>query len=156
MIKSLEETLAYKNKFAIDRFKQTRPDAAEEADLIFDDLKRFLWLVATQEERKAKGEEVPDLSFAQSMLVLDDMWHAFILCTNFYTEFCNEYFGNYIHHPTDMPKYIKNTKTDGMEEEEAMSIFLTEMITRVIEEFGEEIAERWFDYYAKYPFSGMH
>jgi hypothetical protein len=156
MIKPLEEILAYKNELAIKRFKQIRPDAAEEADLIFDDLKRFLWLVATQEERKAKGEDVPDLSFAGSMIILDDMWHAFILWTSFYTEFCDEYFGGYIHHPTDMPKYIYNTQADGMAEEEAMSIFLTDMITRVIEEFGEEVAERWFDYYAKYPFSGMH
>ena len=156
MIKPLDEILKYKNKFVIDRFQEFRPDAIEEADLIFDDLKRFLWLVATLSDRKEKGEKVPDLSFAKSMLVMDDMWHAFILWTNFYTEFCDENFGRYLHHPTEMPKYYQNTTVDGMEEEEAMSIFLTEMITCVIEEFGEETAERWFDYYAKYPPSRIY
>ncbi len=156
MIKPLEEILKYENKFVVDRFCQFRPDAKEEVDLIFDDLKRFLWLVATLQERKEKGEEVPDISFSASMIIMDDMWHAFILWTNFYTEFCQENFGKYIHHPTDMPIYYQNHYVDKMEEEEAMGIFLRDMITIIIQELGEEVAQRWFDYYLKYPTSGMH
>lgn len=156
MIKPLEEILEYENKYVIDRFCQFRPDAKEEADLIFDDLKRFLWLVATLEDRKEQGEAVPDISFAASMIIMDDMWHAFVLWTKFYTSFCEDAFGKYIHHPTEMPIFIKNTMEDEMEEEAAMGIFLEGMIACVIEYFDEEVAVRWFDYYLKYPASGMH
>lgn len=156
MIKPLEEVLAYKNKFVIDRFKKFRPDAADEAEQIFDDLKRFLWLVATLQEQKAKGAEVPDVSFPVSMIIMDDMWHAFILWTNFYTDFCDKYFGQYLHHPTEMPIFEKNHIKGDMPEEEANDIFLRGMITVVIDVFGETLAQRWFDEYSKYPRAGIH
>jgi len=152
----LEEVLTYKNKYVIDRFCQLRPDAKDEADLIFDDLKRFLWLVATLEERKKGGISVPDISFSESMIIMDDMWHAFVLWTKFYKEFCEEFFGKFIHHPTEMPVFYKNSVQDKLEEEESMNIFLEGMITVCIEELGETVTKRWFDYYIKYPASGMH
>ncbi len=156
MIKPLEEVLQYKNKHTLKRFKQFRPDAADEADLIFDDLKRFLWQVATLQERKQQGQEVPDISFPISMIIMDDMWHAFILWTDMYTKFCEEYFGQYIHHPTDMPIYYQNHIVDKMPEEEANRIWLQGQVSSTIEFFGEEITQRWFDYYSKYEASGIH
>ncbi len=156
MIKSLEEILYYKNKNVTQRFCQIRPDAKEEVDLIFDDLKRFLWLVATFEERKQKGEQTPDISFSISMIIMDDMWHAFILWTKQYNEFCQQYLGDFVHHPTEMPIYEQNIKVHNLEETEAMNIFLEGMITVCMEELGEEVTQRWFDYYLKYPASGMH
>ncbi len=156
MIKSLEEVLAYKNKNVNHRFCQIRPDAKEEVDLIFDDLKRFLWLVATLEERKQQGEKTPDISFSISMIIMDDMWHAFILWTKQYNDFCQNYLGNFIHHPTEMPIYEQNTTVKNLDESEAMNIFLEGMISVCLEELGEAVTERWFDYYLKYPASGMH
>ncbi len=156
VIKPLEEVLAYKNENVVARFCQIRPDAKEEVSLIFDDLKRFLWLVATLEERKKQGEITPDISFSASTIIMDDMWHAFILWTKQYEEFCQTYLGNFVHHPTEMPIYQKNTTEKNLDEEAAMNIFLEGMITVCIEELGEEVTQRWFDYYLKYPASGMH
>lgn len=156
MIKPLEEVLAYKNINVINRFCQIRPDAQEEVNLIFDDLKRFLWLVATLEERKQKGQSTPDLSFSHSMIIMDDMWHAFILWTKQYQAFCQDYLDGYIHHPTEMPIYEENVNKNNLEEAEAMNIFLEGMISVCLEELGEEVTQRWFDYYLKYPASGMH
>lgn len=149
MIKPLSKILAYKNDAVIQRFVKFHPEAKEEAELIFDDLKRFLWLVAVMDEKEQKGEEVPDISFSASMLIMDEIWHAFILVTEHYTDFCNTYFGKYIHHPTRMPIFEQNFKKLG--EEESMEIFLNAMITAVVLELDEEVAERWFDYYFKYP-----
>ena len=156
MIKSLEEILAYKNENVIHRFCQIRPDAKEEVEVIFDDLKRFLWLVATLEERKIKGEQTPDISFSKSMIIMDDMWHSFILWTKQYQEFCETYLGRFIHHPTEMPVFEQNTSEQSLNETETMNIFLEGMISTCIEELGEAVAQRWFDDYLKYPASGMH
>jgi len=30
--------------------------------------------------------------------VVDDVWHEFILCTQAYTDFCQERYGRYVHH----------------------------------------------------------
>lgn len=147
-MKSLDEILAYKNKAVIDRFTKMCPEATEDAELIFDDLKRFLWLVATTEERRKAGEALPDISFSNSMIIIDEMWHAFILLTEYYADFCQKYLNQFIHHPTAMDKFLANKKT--MPEKEAAEIFLSEMVELVHDTFGTETAERWFDYYFKY------
>jgi hypothetical protein len=147
-VKPLDEILAYKNQEVLDRFSKMRPDATAEADLIFDDLKRFLWLVATTEKKRKAGAELPDISFSESMLIIDEMWHAFILYTEYYAAFCDKYLGQFVHHPTAMDKYSANKK--NMSEEEASQIFLRELASLVYDSFGEETVERWFDYYFKY------
>ena len=52
MIKPLSEILAYQNQWGIERFKKTYAwFAGTDADIevLFDDLKRFLWLYVVQE-----------------------------------------------------------------------------------------------------------
>lgn len=153
MVKPLEEVLAYKNKWVLMRFKQAchwYNGTDEEAQLIFEDLKRFLWLYATIEEKRNANPELdlPDISIAHAMEIIDEMWHAFILYTQFYEEFCEKYFGMYMHHPVPCEKYIANIKEKG--DDQAQEIFVTEMVECVYEYFGEEIAVRWFDEYFRF------
>ncbi len=149
-IKPLEEILAYKNTAVVERFKKMSPNAADEAEMIFDDLKRFLWLVATTEEKRKEGTALPDISFSESMIIIDEMWHSFILLTEYYADFCEKYLGQFIHHPTAMDKFEENLKS--MDREAALEIFLNELVGLVYEELGDETAVRWFDYYFKYPY----
>jgi hypothetical protein len=153
MIKSLEDVLAYQNKWVLKRFKQAChwfEGTDEEAQLIFEDLKRFLWLYASvEQERKENPDlDLADISIADNMEIIDEMWHAFILYTQFYEEFCQKYFGMYMHHPVPCEKYISNIKQLG--HPRAKEIFVTEMVECVLDQFGEEIAIRWFDEYERF------
>ena len=43
--------------------------------------------------------------YAMHSLRIDDVWHQFILYTREYAQFCQNYFGGYIHHaPSNAPK----------------------------------------------------
>ena len=148
MIKPLNEILPYQNKYIIKRFMADYKMSMEEADLIVEDMVRFLWLDATMSEKRATDPNVPDISIAHGMFIIDEMWHSFVLLTEMYTNFCVDNFGRYIHHPTKIEKYYRNLKT--MEQEKAFEIFLTELVQCIMEYLGEDVAVRWFDEYHKY------
>ena len=108
---------------------------------------RFLWLYARAEAYKKEHPEanLPDIGITESMLIIDEIWHEFVLLTVSYHKFCDEYIGFYLHHPPLLTKYRNNTKT--MNEEEASELFVSEMVQTTFDKLGEEIAVRWFDEY---------
>jgi hypothetical protein len=57
-----------------------------EARVAFEDLKRYLALAATTKEGVVPSPTI------------DDFWHNFILFTQDYESFCEEYVGHFIHH----------------------------------------------------------
>lgn len=153
MIKPLSEVLDYQNQWVIERFKKTNtwfPGTDADIEVLFDDLKRFLWLYAIQEQKKKKNPEIEiaDIGFSKSMLIIDEIWHSFILYTKFYEEFCQEYLGGFLHHPTPATKYVQNLKK--MDEEKAATILVEEMLELVYDQFGEAVTVRWFDEYFKF------
>ncbi len=81
------------------------------------------------------------------MTLLDEMWHAIILFSKQYTNFCTEYFGFYIHHgPTtsaekeelkkeiekDPEAYLKKTEEN-----------LTLQYSYIYDHLGEETLQKW-------------
>jgi hypothetical protein len=86
----LEVALEYRNDEVIYRFATTYRVAEEEAEEIFLDTKRWLWLAATT--------KLPQLWMGPSIWIIDEMWHTFILFTADYAAFCERCFGRYLHH----------------------------------------------------------
>ena len=64
---------------------------AAEGRRIWLETLRWLWLCGTA------PKEMP-LQLTDAMTVIDEMWHAFVLFTNDYTDFCHRHFGRYVHH----------------------------------------------------------
>ncbi len=152
-MKSLEEVLSYQNDYIIQEFLRKHKDynlTKEEAIVLFDDLKRYLWMTATVDVKRQENpnEILPDISISESMIIIDEIWHEFILVTEHYTDFCNENFGRYIHHPPPLPKYEMNQKT--LSEEECIEIFIGELLETTYDYLGDEVTMRWFDTYHKY------
>lgn len=106
---TLNEVILYENKDLVDKFSVTYNCNIEMSNLIFNETKKLLWLF-----NEAMFDEIEALSIDDSLIILDEMWHAFILFTGDYTSFCNEYFGYYIHHKptTEIEKstYLKEAK----------------------------------------------
>lgn len=146
MIQPLDNILQYESKDVLHRFGTMYPDIPkEEAQVIFKDMLRYLWLSAILEEQRKTDPETPDVTITQSMMIIDEMWHAFVLYTRSYEKFCHKNFGEIIHHPPLLPKLTRNISQLG--ETKSYDILVEELIAVVYEQLGGEVAIRWFDTY---------
>lgn len=82
----INRILEYKNTEFIERLKEKLNIDNTEAEVLFVDMKQFLYLCGT---RHGKWSPTPKI---------DAAWHEFILYTNDYMLFCNSMFGRFIHH----------------------------------------------------------
>ena len=89
----LSAVLAYENTAVVNYFCHHHPEFTErEGQALFKDLLAWLWL----NKQRAKQDKKTHLF--GPMLVLDQLWHAFILHTQDYVNFSIKYFGTYFHH----------------------------------------------------------
>ena len=91
---TLEEVLAYRNSDIVYRFQKTYGVSRELSEDIFNQVKKWLWL---SHQRRLTGQGT-SLFIDPPLVVIDEMWHNFVLFTKEYFEFCFRYFGYYIHH----------------------------------------------------------
>lgn len=99
---------------------------SEEMKLLWEDL--FRWLEIC---RHPSGPAV-----FPSMHGIDELWHAFILCTREYADFCQGRFGEFVHHDPSVGE-----KRDGAADFDR----LLSTIQLVFERYGAEVARRWFE-----------
>lgn len=91
---TLDEVLQYECRDVVYRFKKAYDISWEESEDIFVQVKKFLWLA---HQRRMAGLET-GLSIDIPIVVIDEMWHNFVLFTKEYTAFCKDFFGYYVHH----------------------------------------------------------
>jgi len=117
---ALENVLEYRNPVLAQRFQDKLGISQEVAEQLFEDTKKFLYLCAASEKPISPNK------------TLDFGWHEFILFTEDYTDFCQKYFGHFIHHrprhPNDPP-----TKREGGRR-------TLELAHQV---FGDNLSENW-------------
>jgi hypothetical protein len=93
MTSSLAEVLTYKNTSVVTQFCHHHDQySQQESEQLFDDLLAWLWL---KNEREHNNK--PTYLFGP-LLLLDKLWHIFILHTRDYLDFSLRYFGVYLHH----------------------------------------------------------
>lgn len=128
-IPQLSELVAYKNTRLLQYFCHHQAEITQEkAGQFLADLMAWLWLHAYR-SRLSKATFL-----FGPLLILDELWHAFILHTRDYHHFCLEFFGEYVHHdiePTDAPHEISP---------EALADFLSD----AIDHLGLPWVERYF------------
>lgn len=101
--KPLSEVMSYRNDRLVNLYCRTKNITYEESLFLFQELKKLLWFLGQK-----KDGDMPFV-ILDSQQILDDYWHEFILYTKSYTDFCNNYFGRYIHHyPYDVHESIEN------------------------------------------------
>ncbi|KTC88071.1 hypothetical protein [Legionella drozanskii] len=130
MKSDLGTVLDYKNETLVSYFCHHHPEfTVQEGQTIFNDLKAWMWLKARRETYNKKTYLFGPL------LILDKMWHAFILHTKDYIDFSNQYFGSYFHHE------IEPIGFEHIMEENELSDFLHDCF----DHFGVEWINRRFD-----------
>lgn len=148
----LREVLRHRNRAVVDRFLKELPIGEEDAEDVFRETKRWLWLLAS-----APGHE---LAITTPLLVLDEMWHTFILFTRPYAEFCQRYCGRFVHHmPTPEREKQRMQARFGRNPE----VVAREIEARnrrqyeiVLEHLGEATLRKWYvEYPEKYPYQRL-
>jgi hypothetical protein len=133
--------MTYKNPEVIYRFTHEWDVAPAEARRIFDDMKRFLWLVSQ-----------PGNESIAPVPIVDEMWHTFLAFTVDYARFGRDYFGRMLHHvPTpsgeklDRRRKLRRSPARALAEIQAR---LVGDLTRVYDGLGEAVVLRWYVDYA--------
>jgi hypothetical protein len=94
----LVRVLRYDNRAVVARYVKEFSLSNREAELLFDDVKRFLWL------NFVSGVIAPPPK-------IDEAWHIFIIFTKDYAEFCQTIFGRFMHHRPRRPEDPPNDGT---------------------------------------------
>jgi hypothetical protein len=99
--------LRYQNKLGLDE---------QQARQLFDDTKRFLFLCGT-----VPGKWSPTK-------IIDEGWHNMILFTQDYADFCQRFFGRFIHHsPHKMANPDRTGSSPAETREAARNLFGSEL-----------------------------
>lgn len=140
ILKSLEEVLEYQNENVIDRFINSFTVQKEEAHEIFNETKKWLWLSAKSFEDNEKN-----IFIGNDLLIIDEMWHIFLLFSLDYYAFYEKNFNVVVHHipiVKDENNSITTTLSDYKDREDAFYNY-------VFNNLGETTFNKWFLEYPK-------
>ncbi len=114
----------------INRCKKEHNYTDQDMIILEQELKKYLALSAVKTKE--------DLGTGMFSHDVDNLWHAFILFTPEYAEFCNNYIGHFIHHAPEI-----NEHRSPEQQEEARKDFQA-FVKNYEETFGEEVHAIWF------------
>lgn len=142
----LKEAVAYRNDEVVERFIGNYDLSREDAEQIFLETKKWVWLLACATQDRRMGQRVPRLVIDNYLIFIDEMWHNFILFTKDYQEFCDENFGFFIHHnPT--PQNIKEALRKDLNSDQGLDRILNirkEQYSYIYDRLGGETLELWY------------
>lgn len=151
-VRPLAEVLAYKNEHVVHKFRERFDLPLAETRELFQETKKWLWLAARSSEHAAAGAPTRPLAIDKSLLLLDEMWHVFILFTREYSAFCQRYFGHYIHHaPTTRQEQIHLRRLAAKDPQRAwrdQAELMRAQYEFVYDQLGEATVRRWYSRYA--------
>jgi hypothetical protein len=139
---ALDRVLQYRNERVIRVFLRDHPMDRHQAEILFEETLKWLWLCHKHQLDLQKGAgktAVSSLAIFPPMKLLDEMWHAFILCTQDYEHFCKSYFYRMIHHePNTDEAPVSDDEKDSIRNERE------QLVRYVCQELGAETMRRWF------------
>jgi hypothetical protein len=134
---SLEDVLAYRHDGVMRRYVQEHQASPEEAAEVFQEMLKYLYLSyrAATSEPENFGCVVSD-----EIEKIDWMWHMFLLFTIDYAEFCDCYFGFFLHH-------VPNEAEVGDPSVDASAVLaqVERQVEFVYDMLGEKTLTAWYD-----------
>ena len=115
----------------------------QEAEDIFRETKKWLWLASQSEVTGTR------IFIDQSLTIIDEMWHTFILHTQSYYDFCLAHFKKMVHHYPTSPsekkerreEFLKNPTNAEKKREEQ----LRTQYNLIYDYLGPETLLKWYD-----------
>ena len=145
---SIESVLAYQNDDVVHRFAEGHSVSVSDAQEIFTETKRWLWICAKRKVMVDNGEiDFMPFPLFNEANAIDLMWHTFLLYTQDYADFCNQYFGFFIHHqPRSRAERLEWQKTIQENPDYAREVrkeTLRKSYEYLYDEIGPEILVKW-------------
>ena len=131
-------------RIVIEAFMERYDVDYHEANEIFEETKKWLWLAS-------KGVESGNFSIFidKSLVIIDEMWHNFILHTKLYYRFCMSNFRRIIHHvPTssrEKKQFKKRLELNPEVERQFMTEATAKQLSIIYDELGPETVFKWYD-----------
>ncbi|MEX2397720.1 MAG: hypothetical protein WD491_11865 [Balneolales bacterium] len=145
-LRSKKAVLSYRNDDVLHKFK-TQWDISDEATFdVFEQTKKFLFLAAYAKTQCFTAE------VQEQILIIDEMWHTFILFTDAYHSFCEQNFDGYLHHEPLTKAGRKETIKDVSSQNVTFARYKRNTLARQVELidelYGFDTVYRW---YCTYP-----
>lgn len=145
-----EEVRRYKSPGVIERFCKIYGFEPADAELLFEDVKSWLALACLAKKEHPEKNFVID----HALVAIDEMWHNFVLFTHEYTQFCEKYFGGYLHHnpSTSENKGEESELMKKMSLEEKQKYAMDKLRWQyqyTMEKLGKETFLRWYQGYSR-------
>jgi hypothetical protein len=141
---SLSKALSYENDEVVRRFTTLYDISFDEANDIFLETKKWLWLASQPKSHP--------ITIIDPLLIIDEMWHNFILFTPEYTRYCLDCYGRYIHHaPTtqsEKDSWKRELEEDAIRAREEQMQKLIQQCAFISSKLGAATLLKWF---VKYP-----
>lgn len=141
MLPALNQLLQFEHPQVVRSFVRDHRGDEKTARELFENMLKYLWLSNKHLEDKKQNPKDESLQFTfvmhEEMRQIDNMWHNFILYTNDYTDFCQRYFGEYLHHVPDVADKMQQT-------EEEFKEHMEKYLSYVYDNLGEETVRSWF------------
>jgi hypothetical protein len=146
-LRPLEEALGYRNRHVVDRFVERHALPREEAEDLFVETLRWLWLCRRADHDSA----APELFIDECMALLDEMWHTFVLFTREYTRYCETYLGGYVHHEPTTTEQKASARQESERDPDGFRIQrearLRALYEYVYDKLGEDTLIKWYSTY---------
>jgi len=140
----LERALAFDGSNIIADFHAKHRVSLEEARALFEDVKKWVWACAVAHARGSRVAMVID----DRLLIIDTMWHTFVLFTREYHAYCKAIGGPYIHHTPTTQTEQHEVRRVAMRDPEAFHRKRLAQRQRLYgflyDHLGEETVRRWF------------
>jgi hypothetical protein len=140
---SLDVALAYKNKAVVYCFMDKYAVSYRASESLFHETKKLIWLMA-----RALHLGVPTPYITDELLVLDEMWHNFVLFTKDYREYCDRCHGTYIDHlpgtRIERDQEIRVQRADPEAYHAKWVAELREQLSFIYDELGEKTVLKWY------------
>jgi len=132
--------IAYRNEDVLFRFSNMYDMSSDVVSDLFQETKKFIAIAVN-----------PNVYINEDLLIIDEMWHNFILFTPVYAKFCERFFGRFVHHiPTSKKTREAHWMLVEEDPESARKEFMEReerLINAVYELCGEDTVLKWFQEY---------
>lgn len=144
---SIDEAVGYRDPDIVDRFGALFTVSQSEAEAIFDETKKWIWLLAVAATERKSGRDVPRLVIDSYLNIIDEMWHNFLLFTRRYDDYCQSRFGFFVHHDPTPPREKKliMRSLETSNGHERILDARRQQYLYVAEKLGSATLELWYD-----------
>ncbi len=147
--------LSYQNSDIISSFLDSYELTNQEAQEIFEETKKWIYLCAlAREKSRDLHENAPrSLSIDKNLIIVDEMWHTFILFTNEYSAYCNRAFGSYLHHQPQTASANLAAKAEYAKDPQAIQARKREDLRAqyefIYDHLGAGTLSKWYEEYSE-------